>query len=58
MAFRGAVEGVPSLVPSGLTFVLRPGDSVVFDSHIPYRTLNTGIIPLWAILWVNFQPAC
>jgi len=37
-------------------FVLRPGDSVVFDSHIPHRTLNTGIIPMRAV-WANFQSA-
>ena len=36
--------------------VLRPGDSVVFDSHIPHRTLNTGIIPMRAV-WANFQSA-
>jgi mannose-6-phosphate isomerase-like protein (cupin superfamily) len=36
--------------------LLRPGDSVVFDSHVPHRTLNIGIIPMRAV-WVNFQPA-
>jgi uncharacterized cupin superfamily protein len=36
--------------------LLRPGDSVVFDSQVPHRTLNTGNIPMRAV-WVNFQPA-
>jgi transcriptional regulator with XRE-family HTH domain len=36
--------------------LLRPGDSVVFDSHVPHRTLNTGTAPMRAV-WVNFQPA-
>jgi hypothetical protein len=36
--------------------LLRPGDSVVFDSQVPHRTLNVGIIPMRAV-WVNFQPA-
>ena len=35
--------------------LLRPGDSVVFDSRIPHRTLNTGAAPMRAV-WVNFQP--
>jgi transcriptional regulator with XRE-family HTH domain len=36
--------------------LLRSGDSVVFDSHVPHRTLNTGTAPMRAV-WVNFQPA-
>jgi transcriptional regulator with XRE-family HTH domain len=36
--------------------LLRPGDSVVFDSHVPHRTLNTGTAPMRAV-WVNFHPA-
>jgi hypothetical protein len=27
--------------------------SVVFDSRIPHRTLNTGAVPMRAV-WVNF----
>ncbi|MBV8268974.1 MAG: cupin domain-containing protein [Planctomycetaceae bacterium] len=34
--------------------LLRPGDSVVFDSRIPHRTLNIGAAPMRAV-WVNFQ---
>jgi transcriptional regulator with XRE-family HTH domain len=36
--------------------LLRAGDSVVFDSQVPHRTLNVGNIPMRAV-WVNFQPA-
>lgn len=49
------LEGELTLELGPERLVLRPGDSVVFDSHVPHRTLNHGSQPMRAI-WVNFQP--
>ena len=35
--------------------VLRPGDSVAFDSDLPHRTSNAGAVPMRAV-WVNVRP--
>lgn len=49
------LEGELTLELGPERFVLNSGDSVVFDSHIPHRTLNTGPTLMRGV-WVNFQP--
>jgi transcriptional regulator with XRE-family HTH domain len=49
------LEGVLTLDLGPERLVLRPGDSVVFDSHVPHRTSNAGAVPMRAV-WVNFRP--
>lgn len=49
------LEGELTLELGPERLVLRPGDSVVFDSQIPHRTLNLGSEPMRGV-WVNFQP--
>ncbi len=48
------LEGELTLELGPERLVLRPGDSVVFDSHVPHRTRNNGQAAMRAI-WVNFQ---
>lgn len=49
------LEGELTLELGPERLVLREGDSVVFDSSMPHRTLNTGTAPMRAV-WVNFRP--
>lgn len=49
------VEGELTVDLPGERLVLRPGDSIVFDSHQPHRFINAGSVAMRAV-WVNFYP--
>jgi transcriptional regulator with XRE-family HTH domain len=49
------LEGELTLELGAERLVLRPGDSMVFDSQVPHRTFNAGVVPMRAV-WVNFRP--
>jgi transcriptional regulator with XRE-family HTH domain len=49
------LEGALSVQIGFETYVLEPGDSVVFDSTIPHRYWNSGDAPVRAI-WFELKP--
>lgn len=48
------IEGVLTLELSFETYVLHPGDSIIFDSTTPHRLVNFGEVAMSAI-WVHFS---
>jgi mannose-6-phosphate isomerase-like protein (cupin superfamily)/DNA-binding XRE family transcriptional regulator len=49
------LEGELTVEVGGERLVLRPGDSIVFDSRLPHRFANAGAVPMRAV-WANFHP--
>lgn len=44
------LEGKITYIVDDQTFVLEPGDSLLFEAHLPHRMQNTGAIPTRALI--------
>jgi len=48
--FVYCLSGCLTYYVDGHTYVLSPGDSLVFESHLPHRWYNAGAVPMQALL--------
>ncbi len=52
--FGMVLEGILQIELGFETYVLHPGDTIIFDSTTPHRMTNIGDVPMWNI-WVVFN---